>query len=71
MDFANNAPPSHAVWFDVWAAGVALNTMCVKKGMVGVAGRIGKSNFCCADERQNRSYASCAILRSRLIFANR
>lgn len=45
MDFAYKAPPSHAVWFDIWAAGVAINTMCVKKGMVGVAGHIGKSNF--------------------------
>lgn len=31
-----------ANWYDVWAAGVAVNELCVKKNQIGVAGPIGE-----------------------------
>lgn len=32
-----------ANWYDVWAAGVAVNELCVKKNLIGVVGPIGES----------------------------
>ena len=39
----SNLPPTEAKWFDVWAAGVAVNTMCVQHGFTGTAVGLGMS----------------------------
>ena len=32
-----------ASWYDLWAAGVAINEMCVRTGQLGTASDIGES----------------------------
>ena len=32
---APNQDPTQATWFDIWAAGVAINTVCVQHGLAG------------------------------------
>ena len=36
-------PQTLASWYDIWLAGVAINTMCVQNGMSGSAIILGKS----------------------------
>ena len=33
----SNLPPTIAKWSDIWAGGVAVNTMCVQHGFTGTA----------------------------------
>lgn len=40
----HNLPPTNARWFDIWAAGVAVNTMCVHHGFTGTGFGLGKSS---------------------------
>ena len=40
-----NLPPTRASWFDIWAAGVAVNTMCVQHGFTGTSLWLGKFLF--------------------------
>ena len=38
----DNIPPTKASWFDIWAAGVAINTMCVQFGFKGEVRQLGE-----------------------------
>ena len=35
----------YSTWYDMWAAAVAVNELCIKKGLAGVALRLGESIF--------------------------
>ena len=35
--------PDYATWHDMWAAAVAVNELCIKKSLAGVALRLGQS----------------------------
>ena len=37
--------PDYSTYYDMWAAAVAVNEICVKKGLAGVASRLGESIF--------------------------
>ena len=37
-------PATQAKWFDIWAAGVAINTMCVQHGFTGIVKQLGKQS---------------------------
>ena len=38
----SNLPPTRAKWSDIWAGGVAVNTMCVQHGLTGTAKWFGR-----------------------------
>ena len=38
----NQAKGDSASWYDLWAAGVAVNEMCVRKGKLGTADNLGE-----------------------------
>ncbi|KAM0802522.1 hypothetical protein BDR22DRAFT_961414 [Usnea florida] len=44
VSMPSNLPPTRARWFDIWAGGVAVNTMCVKYGFTGTANSLGANN---------------------------
>ena len=37
--------PDYSTWYEMWAAAVAVNELCVTKGLAGVASRLGSSIF--------------------------
>ncbi|KAL9047481.1 MAG: hypothetical protein Q9206_006746 [Seirophora lacunosa] len=41
VNMAPNLAPTLETWFKIWAAGVAVNTMCVQHGMMGKAVSLG------------------------------
>lgn len=41
VSMPRNLPPTIASWFDIWAAGVAVNTMCVQHGFSGTGVWLG------------------------------
>ena len=51
---APHLPPTAAKWFDIWAAGVAVNTMCIQHGFTGIAVGLGKSTLIGSIQLLNR-----------------
>ena len=37
--------PDYSTYYELWAAAVAVNELCIKKGLAGVALRLGESIF--------------------------
>ena len=37
--------PDYSTWYNMWAAAVAVNELCIKKDLAGVALRLGESMF--------------------------
>ena len=40
--YSSNQKTDVASWFDIWTAGIAVNELCIRKGMLGTA-RTGRS----------------------------
>ncbi|KAL8749643.1 MAG: hypothetical protein Q9184_006728 [Pyrenodesmia sp. 2 TL-2023] len=43
IDMVPARPYDSAAWYDIWAAGEAINAMCVRRGEEGVASHLGKT----------------------------
>ena len=41
VDMAPNVPATMSSWWEIWTAGVAVETMCVQRGMAGTAINLG------------------------------
>lgn len=54
VNMPQGVEPTLASWFDIWAAGVAVNTMCIKHGFTGTALWLGRS-VCSTPSAASRS----------------
>lgn len=43
VDMPSDVGVVRAAWWDIWAAGVAVDTLCIKNGKKGTASNYGKS----------------------------
>ena len=39
---ADNAPPTTEYWFNIWAAGIEISTMCLQYGFTGRVDDLGE-----------------------------
>lgn len=42
LEVDTTGPTEHVSWYDIWAAAVAVNGMCVRNGKTGKATRLGE-----------------------------
>ena len=48
-------------WYDVWAAGVVLNGMCIRNGVIGYQNRLGKVESA-IDRKAKRPYRAAPAI---------
>lgn len=46
VDMTTTGEVTKASWWDIWTAGVAVNTLCIQNGLKGTSSDLGKSYHC-------------------------
>ena len=57
-------PPTQAKYFNIWAGGIAMNTMCIQHGYTGIVEQLGKHALILAERA---TYESDKCVRSSFL----